>query len=253
MQISRQRPDRPFGRAELMQLVKKMSDDQCRILLGRLRNGKRAGAEEDPETHPRVPEGDATGAKACGDTTRDMDVGVLEIETTTAFSVGERIVLTMTFPDRQKPTTIVGTIVKTEPTRIGVKFKKPTRDAATSLRVGRKPQAAHARKERRRGPRVDFHCPVLIQELEGAYTITDISLKGAFIECEKGPESTLELGQILHLLIKLPTEPMPTEVNAQVLNLRKRGVGCRFIGLCRKSEDAIHRCFNVASHSLPIS
>jgi Tfp pilus assembly protein PilZ len=236
-----------------MQLVEKMSDDQCRILLGRLRNGKKAGAEEDSETHPRVPEGEATGAKACGDMIRDMDVGVLVIETTRAFSVGERIVLTMIFPDRQKPTKIVGTIVETEPTRIGVKFKKPTRDVEISFRVGRRPQAARASKERRRGPRVDFHCPVLIEEFQGAYTITDISLKGAFIECEKGPESTLELGQMLHLLIKLPTEPMPTEVNAQVVNLRKRGVGCRFIGLCRKSEDAIHRCFNVASHSLPIS
>jgi hypothetical protein len=206
MQVSRGRSNQPTGRAELMGLVKKMSEDQCRILLGRLRNGKKAGAEEGSETHRGIAQGDAAGTETHGGVAPDMDVGVLVIKTDAAFSAGERIVLTVTFPDRQKPTKILGTIVKAEPTHIEVKFRTRAKDAHKCPGVGRRPQAARPAEDRRTGPRVGFHCPVLIQELEGTYTITDISLKGAFIECEKVLEFTLRLGQMLHLLIKLPTE-----------------------------------------------
>jgi len=89
--------------------------------------------------------------------------------------------------------------------------------------------------------------------MEGEFTITDISLEGAFIECDIPAQSHFKVRQALHLLIRLPTEDNPTEVKAVVANVRKRGVGCRFIGLTKGSQDAIHRCFNVAKHSIPIS
>ena len=82
--------------------------------------------------------------------------------------------------------------------------------------------------------------------------MTDISSEGAFIEYRNPPEPTFQVGQTLHLLIRLPTEDKPTEVKARVANVRKHGMGCRFVGMVGDAEEAIHRCFNVAKHSLPI-
>jgi Tfp pilus assembly protein PilZ len=184
---------------------------------------------------------------------QDISAGGLFIKTQASLSTGQQITLTFMPPDGKKPVRIDGTIERSDAKGIGVKFKKTGKpsDPPPCLKSVKKTEKLA--KDRRIGPRLDFHCPVLIQGMEGAFTITDISLEGAFIECGNASESQFKLGQIMLLLIRLPTEDNPTEIKATVANVRTHGVGCRFLGLSKISKDAIHRCFNVAKHSIPIS
>jgi hypothetical protein len=56
----------------------------------------------------------------------------------------------------------------------------------------------------------------------------------------------------LRLLIKLPAEDDLIKVNAQIVSVTERGIGCKFIDLSRKCEGAIQQTFVLAKHTLPI-
>ncbi len=107
--------------------------------------------------------------------------------------------------------------------------------------------------ELRRTPRIDLHCPVIIEGFKGEKRITDISLGGVFIECENILRHRLRVGQQLGLFIKLPPQGDPVQAIVRVQNVGKRGIGCEFVGLNPKSREAIEYCFNVFKHTLPIA
>ncbi len=107
--------------------------------------------------------------------------------------------------------------------------------------------------EKRKTPRIEFHCPVLIEGFQGEKRITDLSLGGVFVECEDATKRTLQTGQALRLLMRLPTQAEPITVKVQVANVRERGIGCKFVELSRNNEEAIEHCFNVFKHTLPIA
>gem|GEM_PF-2067984 len=73
--------------------------------------------------------------------------------------------------------------------------------------------------ERRKHPRLDFDCPVVIPGVEGPKKVTDLSCGGVFIELQSS--TALRIGQMLNLVFKLPTRKDSLRVKAQVKNLSK--------------------------------
>ena len=132
-----------------------------------------------------------------------------------------------------------------------ISHKPETEDRWSWLDVRRKVKAVS--DELRKTPRIDFHCPVIIEGFKGEKRITDISLKGVFIQCEYTLRRRLQVGQKLALFMKFPLQGHPIHVNARVVNVTECGIGCQFIELNQSSREAIEYCFNVFKHTLPIA
>lgn len=108
-------------------------------------------------------------------------------------------------------------------------------------------------EEKRRFPRLEFHCSARLHGLNGSngvVCITDISKGGVFVET--GKHSRLKKGQIVYLHIALPTESEAVEVKAQVSNVRARGVGMMFVDLTPKNRKIIRFCFDTFKDTLPL-
>ena len=103
--------------------------------------------------------------------------------------------------------------------------------------------------ERRRDPRLEFHCSAMIHGLDGVLTITDISLGGIFIEI--GEADNIEIGQTVIINSKLPTENRSLRFEAKVVNRTDRGIGCQFISLEEREKEAICLCFEYFKDTLP--
>ncbi|MCB2146899.1 MAG: PilZ domain-containing protein [Deltaproteobacteria bacterium] len=103
--------------------------------------------------------------------------------------------------------------------------------------------------ERRKDPRLEFHCNALVLGLDGIMTITDISLGGIFVEA--GDSDKIEIGQVVIINVKLPTEPQAMRFKARVVNKTHRGIGCQFISLAERQRDAICLCFEYFKDTLP--
>jgi hypothetical protein len=104
-------------------------------------------------------------------------------------------------------------------------------------------------QERRKDPRLEFHCNAMVLGLDGIKTITDISLGGVFIEV--GAQDNVEIGQAVMINVKLPTEPRTMRLDAKVVNKNHRGIGCQFISLEESQKDAICLCFEYFKDTLP--
>lgn len=105
-------------------------------------------------------------------------------------------------------------------------------------------------QDKRRHPRLEFHCPARIHGAKGVYRVTDISMGGVFVEL--GSPSAFEVGQALNLTMKLPTEHEPTKVAVEVANIRTRGIGLRFTDMTRKNQEAIRFCFETFKDTVPL-
>ena len=105
------------------------------------------------------------------------------------------------------------------------------------------------KQDRRKDPRLEFHCNAMVLGLDGIKTITDISLGGIFIEV--GEVDQIEMGQTVVINVKLPTEPKTMRLRAKVVNKTHRGIGCQFISLEEGQKDAICLCFEYFKDTLP--
>ena len=103
--------------------------------------------------------------------------------------------------------------------------------------------------ERRKDPRLEFHCNAVVLGLDGITTITDISLGGVFIEVKE--LDRVEIGQTVTVNVKLPTEPSAMRLQARVINKTHRGIGCQFLSLEEAQRDAICLCFEYYRDTLP--
>jgi c-di-GMP-binding flagellar brake protein YcgR len=103
--------------------------------------------------------------------------------------------------------------------------------------------------ERRKDPRLEFHCSAMIHGLDGVLTITDISLGGIFIEVSDS--ESFDIGQTVIINSKLPTETSALRFKAKVVNKTDRGIGCQFISLDEQEKEAICLCFEYFKDTLP--
>jgi DNA-binding response OmpR family regulator len=151
--------------------------------------------------------------------------------------------------------------------RIEMLFGKHRREASAPAGIaqGDKDGAKHEHKrswvdfrrgiddvpeDKRQYPRLEFHCPVRIEGISGIHRITDISLGGAFVEYQT--PSTFKVGEIHHLIVKVPTEYEPIKVKAQVANLQKRGIGFKYVDLSRRNQEIIRFCFDTFKDTIPL-
>jgi hypothetical protein len=108
-------------------------------------------------------------------------------------------------------------------------------------------------EEKRRFPRLEFHCPARLHGINGTGAVacvTDISMGGVFVEIAK--HCRLEKGQILYLHMAFPTEPEAVEVKARVSHVRDRGVGMMFVRLTPRNRKIIRFCFDTFKDTLPL-
>jgi len=105
------------------------------------------------------------------------------------------------------------------------------------------------KNERRKDPRLEFHCNAMVQGIDGILTITDISLGGIFIEI--GKIDKVAVGKIVTINVKLPTETQAVRFKAKVVNKTNRGIGCQFISLDDREKEAICLCFEYFKDTLP--
>jgi len=238
--------------ARLMELISNISEDQQRPLLSQLEAYESGNRREHPRTPCVVPVDYATQDQIFKGFIQDISAGGLFIKPRSSFSVGEEITLTFSPPNYQEPIKIKGEIVRSNRLGIGVKFKTVNKIFDTCSWLDCRKKTAEVREEKRKDPRVEFHCLAIIEGFHGEKRITDISLGGVFVECESELIRRFHVGQKLRLLIKLPAEDDLIKVNAQIVNVTERGIGCKFMELGRKCEDAIQRTFNLAKHTLPI-
>ena len=103
--------------------------------------------------------------------------------------------------------------------------------------------------ERRKDPRLEFHCNAMIPGIDGILTITDISLGGVFIEVVN--LNNVHVGQTVTINSKLPTETQSLRFKARVVNKTSRGIGCQFVALEDREKEAICLCFEYFKDTLP--
>ena len=103
-------------------------------------------------------------------------------------------------------------------------------------------------KDQRKNPRIELHCPVLINGLKDDGKITDLSIGGVFVESNE----EVQVGQKLVLFMKLPPKHRVIVVKATVANIKERGFGCEFTQMKQCSLAAIYECFEVYRHTLPV-
>jgi Tfp pilus assembly protein PilZ len=238
--------------ARLMALISNIPEGQQRALLSQLEAHQNGNRRE----HLRAPcflaVDYANQDQVFKGFIQDISAGGVFIKPRTSFSVGEEITLTFSPPDHQEPLKIKGEIVRSDQLGIGVKFKTVQKGFNTSSWLDYRRKNKMVGEEKRKDPRVEFHCLAMIEGFSGEKRVTDISLGGVFVECESDLIRSLYVGQRLRLLIKLPAEEDFIKVHAQIVNVTERGIGCKFVELGRKCEDAIQQTFNLAKHTLPI-
>jgi hypothetical protein len=105
-------------------------------------------------------------------------------------------------------------------------------------------------KERRKNPRLDFHCKATIRGINRVVEVTDISMGGFFFELET--KKKLKMGTLVDVSMRLPTEESAIRFKAKMISQNDRGIGCQFVGLSTDNEDAIRNCFETFKDTLPI-
>jgi flagellar biosynthesis protein FlhG len=105
----------------------------------------------------------------------------------------------------------------------------------------------------RKDDRLELVCPVTVEGIQGAATIRDVSLGGAFLEIDSRTKHQLKVGQKLAMAIKLPSEDEPISVKAEVANVRDQGIGCKFLTMGPKGQGAIQECIDIFKDTLPIA
>jgi len=111
----------------LFELIEKMSDEEQRNLLNTLEEGQ----SEDKRRYERkayfTPIDYITEDRINSGLIQDISIGGLLLEPAEigeSFSIGQELLLTIPHPNKEKATKIRGEVVRIEPRRIGVKFKR---------------------------------------------------------------------------------------------------------------------------------
>jgi len=104
--------------------------------------------------------------------------------------------------------------------------------------------------ERRKHPRLFFHCKATIRGIHKVVKVTDISLGGFFFEL--ATKQKLKLDTLVDVSMRLPTEAGTVRFKAKLVSQGKRGIGCKYVSLMPETRKAIHDCFEMFRDTLPI-
>jgi hypothetical protein len=104
--------------------------------------------------------------------------------------------------------------------------------------------------DRRRYPRLVFHCNATIRGIHQVVKVTDISLGGFFFEL--ATKKKLKLGTLVDVSMRLPTEVDTIRFKAKLISQGKRGIGCKYVSLMPETKEAIRNCFETFKDTMPI-
>ena len=111
-------------------------------------------------------------------------------------------------------------------------------------------QHTNANPERRKHPRLGFHCNATIRGINQVLKVTNISLGGFFFELVT--KKKLKLGTLVDVSMRLPTEENLISFKAKLISQGKRGIGCQYVGLTPDITEAIRNCFETFKDTMPI-
>ncbi len=104
--------------------------------------------------------------------------------------------------------------------------------------------------EKRRHPRLTFHCNATIRGIHDVVRVTDISLGGFFFELKT--KKKVKMGSLVDVSIRLPTETDTLRFKAKLISQGPRGIGCQYISLTPDIQESIRNCFEIFKDTLPI-
>jgi Tfp pilus assembly protein PilZ len=236
----------------LLEFIGGLSEEQCKKIFQNLQTV----TSKDQRGHPRIAcsipvDYDTKNGPYAG-FIKDISKGGVFIETRAQLDVGEEIKMTFSSPSQKKPIKFAGRVVRKNMLGVSVRFEKTTEVVDKSTWIDCRRTVTETSEERRMDPRVDLQCPVYIEGIREVKTITDLSLGGVFVECDAVSRNRFRTGQLITLNMKLPTESDMIRVKAQVVGNNDRGLHCQFAHLGRETAHAIHHCFHLAKHVIPI-
>jgi Tfp pilus assembly protein PilZ len=124
MNTSENQIDKASIAARLLNLILDVPVDQQLKLLKLLDDWKYKGARKHPRKQWVIPVDLATRDQTFKESIKDISNGGVFIETKNPFSTGEEVTLIFQLPNRTKPLEVIGKIVRSDPTGIGVRFKR---------------------------------------------------------------------------------------------------------------------------------
>ncbi len=107
-------------------------------------------------------------------------------------------------------------------------------------------------QENRKYPRVDCDCPTVIAGYSGNAGVTDFSFGGCFVECESSFSSELEIGKVINMAVKFPTENKMLDFKVKVIRVGNRGMACKFLELKQRKIEALKRFFDFVKEIQPL-
>ena len=111
-------------------------------------------------------------------------------------------------------------------------------------------QEVNVDKERRKHPRLEFHCKATIRGINQVLKVTDISMGGFFFELKT--QKKLKMGSVVDVSMRLPTEYKTIRFKAKLISQTDRGIGCKYLSLTPEIREAIRNCFETFKDTIPI-
>jgi Tfp pilus assembly protein PilZ len=102
----------------------------------------------------------------------------------------------------------------------------------------------------RKDPRIDFHLDVAVKGKKGAQSVRNFSLKGFLLRTDDPWQ--YKVGEEVCVVMRLPNEQEPLELNARVAHVSEKGVGVKFINLRPEDAMSVEYCFHIFKHTTPL-
>jgi len=104
--------------------------------------------------------------------------------------------------------------------------------------------------EHRKDPRIDFHLDVAVKGKKGSQQICNFSPNGLFFGTEDPWQ--YKVGDEICVVMSLPNEQGPLELNARVVHVSEKGVGIEFMNLQPEDAVSVEYCFHIFKHTTPL-
>ena len=104
--------------------------------------------------------------------------------------------------------------------------------------------------EHRKEPRIDFHLDVAVKGKKESQQVLNFSPNGLFLDIEDPWQ--YNVGDEISLIMRLPNEQEPLELNARVAHVSAKGVGIEFINLRPQDAMSVEYCFHIFKHTTPL-
>ena len=108
----------------LFEIISAMSEEEQKQLLNDLEGGKTKKIRKHPRKECLITVHYASKGRAYQNFIQDISTEGVFIETRESFAVGDKLLLTISYSNEQRPFKIEGEVARVDPRGVGIKFKK---------------------------------------------------------------------------------------------------------------------------------